>query len=110
MHGGGGWLRQDLTIWGPDIVGSALFLIAGYLALIETCHGCWAWLPRELAWWIVMVNFLGCIAFMASACLAFVPPGGIVASIVIISTGFTLVGSLGFLTGALLSVPESTMD
>ena len=110
MHGGGGGLGQDLTIWGPDIVGSALFLIAGYLALIETCHSCWAWRPRELAWWIVMVNFLGCIAFMASACLAFVPPGGIVASIVIISTGFTLVGSLGFLTGALLSVPESTMN
>jgi hypothetical protein len=104
---GGSWLRQDLAIWGPDILGSALFLFAGYLALVETCHAWWAWRPRTLAWWIVMVNFVGCIAFMVSAILAFVPSDGTVAGVVALSTLFTLLGSLGFVSGAVLAIRES---
>ena len=105
--GGGGWLRQDSLIWAPDLVGSVLFLIAGYLALVETCHNWWSWEPGSLAWWIVMINFVGCVAFMISAIFAFVPPTGPSATIIALSTGFTLVGSLGFLIGAALSGPES---
>ncbi len=104
--GGGGWVRQDRLVWAPDVAGSLLFLVSGYLALVETSHNWWSWRPRSLAWWIVMVNFLGCVAFMISAVFAFVPPAGPSADIVTLSTAFTLVGSLGFLVGALLSVPE----
>jgi hypothetical protein len=84
-----------------------LFLYAGYLAVIETCRAWWAWRPRSLAWWIVTVNFLGCIAFMVSSILAFVPSGGTVADIVAFSTLFTLLGSLGFVSGAVLAFRES---
>lgn len=104
---GGSWLRQDLTIWAPDFFGSVLFLLSGYLALVETCHDWWDWQPRNLAWWIVVVNFLGCIAFMISAALAFVPPSGAATGLVATSTAFTLIGAVGFFAGALLTVAES---
>lgn len=104
---GGGWLRQDALIWGPDMLGSILFLFSGYLALVETCHDWWAWRPRTLAWWIVMVNFLGCVAFMISAIFAFVPQSGSPVLIVETSTVFTLVGAVGFFTGAVLLIYES---
>lgn len=106
---GGGWLRQDFLVWTPDIAGSVLFLISGYLTVIETCHGWFAWRQRSLAWWIVMVNLLGCIAFMGSAVLAFVPPDGSSQSIVAASTILTFAGAVAFLTGALLSIPESLL-
>jgi hypothetical protein len=44
---------------------------------------------------------------MLSAVFAFVSPTGSSAAVIALSTGFTLLGSLGFLTGAVLSVPES---
>ena len=54
--------------------GSVLFLAPGYLAFIETSHAYWAWQPKSLSGWVMFVNFLGCVAFMVSAVLAFVPP------------------------------------
>lgn len=106
---GGGWLRQDLLVWGPDMAGSILFLISGYLTVIETCHSWFNWRPRSLAWWIVMINLLGCIAFMGSAIFAFVPPAGALPSTVALSIGLTFVGAVGFLVGALLSILESAL-
>ncbi|MEP2505950.1 MAG: hypothetical protein ABJH85_14520 [Paracoccaceae bacterium] len=103
---GGGWLRQDVLIWVPDMLGSLLFLFSGYLAVVETCHDWWAWRPRTLAWWIVMVNFAGCVAFMASALLAFVPPSGASVNVIAVSTFFTLFGAMGFFLGALLAMYE----
>lgn len=105
--GVGRWMRQDGLIWAPDLLGSVFFLISGYLALVETSHNWWSWQPRSLAWWIVMINFVGCVAFMISAIFAFVPPTGPSVMIIALSTGFTLIGSLSFLIGAALSVPEA---
>ncbi|MGJ8586137.1 MAG: hypothetical protein ACSHXD_18755 [Marinosulfonomonas sp.] len=107
LNGGGSWLSQDFRIWVPDFVGSILFLISGYLVWIETCHKWFAWLPQELDWWIVAVNFLGCVFFMISACLAFVPPGGIGAGALALSTELLLAGAVCFFIGALLLVVEA---
>src|SRR5690606_5898329 len=85
----GSWLRQDLTIWQPDMLGSMLFLASGYLAFIEACHRHFAWLPGDLSWWVVSVNLIGCIAFMASAVFAFVPPAGQAHLALSLSVGFT---------------------
>ncbi|MCO5125488.1 MAG: hypothetical protein M9915_17335 [Rhizobacter sp.] len=101
------WWMQDLAIWAPDLFGSILFLASGYLAFIETCHAHWAWRPRSLAWWVTFTNLLGCIAFMASALLAYVPQQAMSALPATLATVFTLLGALGFLVGALLSLPEA---
>jgi hypothetical protein len=101
------WLQQDLLIWGPDLFGSVLFLVSGYLAFIETCHAHWAFRPRSASWWVVFVNLLGCVAFMASALTAVVLPGLVDAEIVTLSVTFTLIGAVGFLLGSLLMLVES---
>lgn len=105
---GGSWMRQDTMIWGPDILGSTLFLLSGYLAVVETCHKWWSWKERTLAWWIVMVNFAGCVAFMTSAVLAFVPASGMIDAMVRLSNFLTLVGAIAFFSGAVLAMYECT--
>ncbi|MBY8977150.1 hypothetical protein KHP62_15135 [Rhodobacteraceae bacterium NNCM2] len=103
----GGWFRQDLTIWGPDVVGSILFLASGYLAFIETCHRFWDWKPASISWWVVFTNLLGCIAFMIAAVYAFIPPGGADPAWVTAGVVWTMIGAFGFLSGAVLMLFES---
>ena len=101
------WFEQDLMVWVPNLIGSILFLMSGYLAFAETCHAHWAWNPRSLSWWIVVINLLGCIGFMISASLAFVLPNVEATWRLTLSVSFTLIGAVGFLVGALLMLPET---
>ncbi len=107
MRTGGTWIRQDLAIWMPDMVGSALFLIAAYLAFIEAGHAYWSWRPRSLDWQIVSINLLGCVAFMVSAVLAYVPRGPEAAWIPVDANALLLVGAACFLVASLLTMRES---
>lgn len=109
LGGAGTWLQQDLTLWAPDFAGSVLFLAAGYLAMLETCHRWWAWQPRSLAWWIVAMNMLGCCAFMASASLAFVLPTDGAPLAGTASIVFTCGGAICFLVGAGLAAVEAVL-
>jgi hypothetical protein len=104
------WIAQNLSIWLPDMFGSIFFLASGYLAFVETCHSYWAWMPHLLSWRITFVNLLGCIFFMVSAVLSFIPlqPQNFDASTA--SLLFTLLGALAFFTGALLLLPEASSD
>ncbi len=100
------WWQQDFLIWIPDLVGSILFLVSGYLAFIETCHAHWSWQIRDISWWVVFSNLLGCIGFMLSALFAMSLPSEYHA-LITISMSFTLFGAIGFLVGSLLMLPES---
>ena len=102
-----GWLVKDAAIWLPDMLGSILFLVSGYLAFIEVSHRYWSWRPSNLGWQIVFINLLGCIAFMTAAVLGYFPPGPEAAWIVPVSTLHTLAGAACFLAGALLTCRES---
>ncbi len=94
-------------VWTPGMVGSALFLVSGYLAFIETCGGYWRWRPRDLDWRIVAWNLLGCVFFMTASTLAFVPQGAEIRWIPALANLHLLLGALGFLIGAVLSMRES---
>jgi hypothetical protein len=61
------WAQEDIWLWTPDVIGNICFLVSSYLAVVEVSHRAWSWQPRSLSWWIVMINLLGSIAFMASA-------------------------------------------
>ncbi len=104
------WFEQDLVIWLPNILGSILFLLSGYLAFIETCHAHWAWQPKSLSWWIVFVNLLGCLGFMVSAVYSIVLPGPESGAAVTIALAFTLQGAMCFLAGSLLMLPETALE
>jgi hypothetical protein len=101
------WFQEDLVIWAPNIVGSTLFLVSGYLAFIETCHAHWAWKPASPSWRVVFINLLGCIGFMASALFAIFLPGPTNIEAVTLSIVSTLLGAICFLAGSLLMLPEA---
>ncbi len=94
-------------VWTPDLVGSACFLVSGYLAYAEVCGGLLWTLQRGLEWKIAAVNLVGCVAFGISAIAAFwVPSAGSVLDLAAANL-FTAFGGLCFLVGAVLLLAES---
>jgi hypothetical protein len=78
------------------MIGCTLFLVSGQMAIAEVCHRRWCWRSRDLGWWIVIVNQLGSILFMASAVASFARPvGGEILSVALADWG-TLTGALCF--------------
>ena len=108
-------LQTDLTstaarhhIWRPDALGSICFLVASALAWVEVSHGWLSFQPRQLSWWITLLNLVGSIAFGVSAAAAFIVPStGELKNAALANLG-TLVGALCFLVGAILLLPERT--
>jgi hypothetical protein len=88
--------QYDRLVWSPDMVGCALFLVSGHLAMVEISGG-WlpCWRPRDLGWRIVAVNQLGSVLFMASAVASFVHRDGDMVAVGIANWG-TLTGALCF--------------
>jgi len=103
-------VAYDRLVWTPDAVGSACFLISGYLAYVEVCGGSACWRRRSLEWKIATVNLVGCIAFGISAIASFVVPS--TGSVVDLAAAnlFTAFGGLCFLVGAVLLLPEAAAE
>jgi hypothetical protein len=96
--------QYDKVVWRPDFFGSILFLVSSAFAILA-----WgrvrSWRPRETAWWVVWLNMIGSIAFMASAIGAFViPRTGSAVDLTLADRG-TFVGAVCFFFGALLAIP-----
>jgi hypothetical protein len=100
----GGLSRAAETrlVWSPDMVGCALFLVSGQLAMAGIGGGWRFWVRRDLGWWIVAVNQLGSILFMASAVASFVLPSTGDALATGIANWGTLTGALCFAIGGLM--------
>jgi hypothetical protein len=88
--------QYDRLVWSPDMVGCALFLVSGHLAMVEI-SGSWlpCWRPRELGWRIVAVNQLGSVLFMVSAVASLIRADGDMVAVGIANWG-TLTGALCF--------------
>ena len=100
--------QVNRRVWTPDVLGSACFLVASWLAWSEVCHGRWSWPPSGYSWWIAGVNLVGSIAFGVSALAAHVVSStDQVRNATLMNLG-TFVGALGFLVGAVLLLPERT--
>jgi hypothetical protein len=98
--------QADRLIWSPDIVGCALFLVSGHLAMVDICGTWWPWRRRtDLDWWIVAVNQLGSVLFMFSAVASFVHRSGEALSAGIANWG-TLLGALCFAIGGAMQAFE----
>jgi len=103
-------VRYDRLVWTPDAVGSACFLISGYLAFIAVCSGPACWRRRSPEWQIAAVNLLGCIAFGIAAVASYVVPS--TGSIIDLAAAnfATAFGGLCFLIGAVLLLPQSAHE
>jgi hypothetical protein len=88
--------QYDRLVWSPDMVGCALFLVSGHLAMVQL-SGSWlpCWRPRDLGWRIVAVNQLGSALFMVSAVASLVRAEGDMIAVGIANWG-TLSGALCF--------------
>ncbi len=112
----GNAIRLDLStqaaqhhVWRPDALGSVCFLVASALAWFEVSHGWSSWQPGNVSWWIATANLVGSVAFGVSAVAAFVVPAtGKLLNVELSNLG-TFVGSLCFLGGAVLLLPERTL-
>lgn len=105
-----GWVAHDALVWTPNILGSILFQISGCLAVYEISNRWWCFPSfkrrHDIHWWITFINFMGCVAFLASALLSFSMPGLTSNLQAMWATIFTLFGAICFFTGAFLMWPE----
>ena len=96
-------------VWRPDALGSICFLVSSWLAWAEECHGAFAWRPSRIPWWITFLNLVGSVAFGVSAIASYVEPNGQLVSLALTNLG-TFVGAICFLVGAVLLLPERTLE
>lgn len=106
MLGGLTAAQENALVWTPDMLGCVCFLAASYLAFAEASHSWGAVRPRDLSWWIAVVNLLGSIAFQISAFYSLASPTGTAPEALWLSSVYTLVGAVCFLVGAYLLLPE----
>lgn len=95
---------QEHFVWNPDAGGSVAFLVSGICAWIAYAH-----IARSLdlgarAWWSVLINFVGCVAFALSAVGAYILPGGSTVSGSLANNG-TFIGAICFLLASLIVLP-----
>lgn len=87
--------QEHRLVWSPELIGCALFLVSGGLAL-KGIDGDRRRGRRGLGWWVVAVNQLGSALFMVAAIAAFVRPATGAALAVGVANRGTLTGALCF--------------
>ncbi|WP_281613631.1 hypothetical protein [Flammeovirga sp. SubArs3] len=97
------WLQDDFAVWTPNMVGSILFLISGYILLKEIGFTYSISNKSNLSVWI---NMLGCVTFMISAVASIYLPIELGAWVTNLALVNTLAGALCFFTCAVLSYQE----
>ena len=100
-----GWKGEDLTVWMPNMLGCACFLVASYLAYAEVSQGAASFAPRSLSWWVAVVNLLGSVAFQMSALYSFTSPASSPDE-AFWANLYTSLGGFFFLVGSYLMIPE----
>jgi hypothetical protein len=98
--------QQNRLIWAPDMIGCALFLISGHLALKQICRRRLCIRPRELVWWIAALNQVGSYLFLVSAIAAFIRPETSAQVNATVANWGTFGGALCFALGGLLQAFE----
>jgi YrhK-like protein len=96
----------DRLVWTPDVLGSICFLVASYLAYQQSSGGFFRRPQRGRESVIATANLVGSIAFGVAAIAAYwTPTSGSVLHLAA-ANGFTALGGLCFLAGALLLLPR----
>lgn len=94
---------ENRLIWAPDMIGCTLFLISGRLGMVALRSEASSWIqPRDLAWWVAVVNQLGSILFFIAGLAAFTRPAIGSAVNVDVANWGTFGGALCFALGGIL--------
>ncbi|MGM7670377.1 hypothetical protein [Microbacterium sp. A93] len=96
---------QERLVWNPDAGGSVGFLVSGVLAFVAYAHVSQLWEPSKRAWWSVLINFVGCVAFGISAVGSYILSSGNVVNGSLANYG-TFIGAICFLLASLIVLPQ----
>lgn len=97
--------QEDRLVWNPDIIGCILFLVSGLMAMVDI-SGSWLRLRGEgLGWWIVLVNQIGSVLFMAAAVASYVRADGDMIAVAIANWA-TFGGAVAFAAAGALQFRE----
>jgi hypothetical protein len=97
--------QEDRLVWNPDIIGCILFLLSGFLSMVDI-SGSWLRLRGEgLGWWIVFVNQVGSVLFMVSGVASFVRADGDMIAVGIANWG-TFGGAVCFAVAGVMQFYE----
>ncbi|MFB8387294.1 hypothetical protein ACFC3F_09170 [Microbacterium sp. NPDC055910] len=96
---------QEHLVWNPDAGGSVAFLVSGVLAFVAYAHHARLLDLGKRAWWSVLVNFIGCVAFGLSAVGSYILPGGDTINNAL-ANGGTFVGAICFFLASLIVLPQ----
>jgi len=95
--------QEDRLVWNPDIIGCILFLVSGFLAMVDISGSWWRLRGEGLGWWIVFVNQVGSVLFMASGIASFVRADGDMIAVALANWGtfggavcFAVAGAMQF--------------
>lgn len=103
-------LQEEVLVWAPDMVGSACFLVASSLVIMETHDRIRGAYLSTLEARIAVINMAGSVAFGFAAVAAFViPTTGELANIAIVNSG-TFIGAICFFVGALMLIPDMAAE
>jgi len=100
----------NARVWGPDMFGSACFLISSELAFAEVCHRWFGFRRNSLPWRIVALNLLGSIAFGLAAIASLIEPSSGEQISARLANAGTSLGGLCFLIAALALMPEASAE
>lgn len=89
-----------------SLAGSVLFLGPSYLQMIEVCHRYLCWRPREISWWVTVFFVLGSVGFVVGSVFGFNVPGLSSPAESEVTKWSFLEGSIFFLIGSCLMLPE----
>lgn len=90
----------------PSLLGASLFVVGGYMQVIEACHRYLCFRFRSISWYSATLNFLGCVGFLVGATAGLGVPGLSIPSDPTIVKVAYLQGSVFFLAGSYLMLPE----
>lgn len=99
--------ETNRLVWGPDMFGSAAFLIASHLAWIGVCGRLWCVRRGDAEWWTAALNYVGSIFFMVSAIASLILPTTGEALNTALVNSATFAGAVCFLAGAYLLLPPA---
>ncbi len=90
----------------PSFLGAILYVIATNIQLMETCHSYPCLKPRSISWWTAALYVLGSVGFLSGAFFSFDAPGLSNAGDLLIVKLSYLAGSILFLAGSYLMIPD----
>jgi hypothetical protein len=97
--------QEDRLVWNPDIIGCLLFLISGFLAMVDISGSWWRLRGEGLGWWIVFVNQVGSVLFMVSGVASFVRADGDMIAVALANWG-TFGGAVCFAVAGFMQFYE----